>query len=158
MMLIVAMTRGEGYNDVVEFLSCGRCFVCLVRSLVILSVPYMSSTTSKQKDFPLFREDCRFTDDTVMTIAVRNALRIYDKKKDIQSFQAALIAEMQRLGRKYADRGYGGRFAKWLWMEDPKPLRQLWQWRCHAGFSSGRVCFVIRGGAEAGQGLGSGKP
>ena len=56
-----------------------------------------------------------------MTIAVRNALRIYDKEKDIQSFQAALIAEMQRLGRKYADRGYGGRFAKWLWMEDPKP-------------------------------------
>lgn len=75
----------------------------------------------KTKDFPLFREDCRFTDDTVMTIAVRNALRIYDKEKDIQSFQAALISEMQRLGRKYADRGYGGRFAKWLWRDDPKP-------------------------------------
>ena len=75
----------------------------------------------KTKDFPLFREDCRFTDDTVMTIAVRNALRIYDKEKDIRVFQAALISEMQRLGRKYADRGYGGRFAKWLWMEDPKP-------------------------------------
>ena len=105
----------------------------------------------KTKDFPLFREDCRFTDDTFMTIAVRNALRIYDQEKDIQSFQAALIAEMQRLGRKYADRGYGVDGGS-------QALRQLWQWRCHAGFSSGRVCFVIRGGAEAGQGLGSGEP
>ena len=27
----------------------------------------------KTKDFPLFREDCRFTDDTVMTCAVAEA-------------------------------------------------------------------------------------
>lgn len=28
----------------------------------------------KTKDFPLFREDCFFTDDTVMTIAVAEAI------------------------------------------------------------------------------------
>ena len=33
MMLIVAMTRGEGYNDVVEILSCGRCF-CMLGAII----------------------------------------------------------------------------------------------------------------------------
>lgn len=75
----------------------------------------------KTKNFSLFREDCRFTDDTVMTIAVRNALREYDKRKDLQLFQVFLVCEMQRLGQKYADRGYGRRFAQWLLMESPKP-------------------------------------
>ena len=79
----------------------------------------------KTKDFPLFREDCRFTDDTVMTIAVRNALRIYDKEKDIQSFQAALIAEMQRLGRKYADRGYGGGLQSGCGWRIPSPTAAM---------------------------------
>ncbi len=28
----------------------------------------------KTKDFPLFRDDCRFTDDTVMTCAIADAV------------------------------------------------------------------------------------
>lgn len=75
----------------------------------------------KTKDFPLFREDCEFTDDTVMTIAVRNALKKYDEERDIQAFQGFLVDEMQRLGRKFIYRGYGERFAQWLLMEEPEP-------------------------------------
>lgn len=74
----------------------------------------------KTKEFPLFREDCRFTDDTVMTIAVRNALQDYDEDKDLDGFKKCLVKEMRRLGRKFPDRGYGGRFAQWLLMEPPK--------------------------------------
>lgn len=75
----------------------------------------------KTKEFPLFREDCKFTDDTVMTIAVRNALRKYDEEKDLQVFQRCLVSEMQRLGRKFIYRGYGERFAQWLLMGEPAP-------------------------------------
>ena len=36
----------------------------------------------KTKDFPLFREDCRFTDDTVMTCAVAEAVMNGGRKDD----------------------------------------------------------------------------
>lgn len=79
----------------------------------------------KTKDFPFYREDCFFTDDTVMTIAVKRALAVYDLHKNLDEFKDALVDEMQRLGRKYPDRGYGGRFAQWLQMEDPQPYNSF---------------------------------
>ncbi|MBR4335622.1 MAG: ADP-ribosylglycohydrolase family protein, partial [Clostridia bacterium] len=55
----------------------------------------------KTKDFPLFRDDCFFTDDTVMTCAVAEAIMKGGKPDDF-------IDEMKRLGRLYPDAGYGG--------------------------------------------------
>lgn len=75
----------------------------------------------KTKEFPLFRKECHFTDDTVMTIAVKKSLKDYDENKSLDGFKSCLIDEMQRLGRKYPNCGYGGRFAQWLKMDDPKP-------------------------------------
>ena len=40
----------------------------------------------KTKDFPLFREDCRFTDDTVMTVAVAEALMNGGKRRKAVGF------------------------------------------------------------------------
>lgn len=72
----------------------------------------------KTKDFELFCEKSRFTDDTVMTLAVANALLLFDKdqscKKDIADFKNILINEMHRLGEQYPRAGYGGRFRFWL--------------------------------------------
>jgi len=75
----------------------------------------------RSREFELFDEDCTFTDDTVMTIAVANALVEYDKAKDIDAFKVKLVSEMKRLGRKYPDRGYGGRFGAWLRAKDSEP-------------------------------------
>lgn len=66
---------------------------------------------SKSKNFPLFSPACRFTDDTVMTLAVGKALMT----------DGDFTAAMQALGRRYPDAGYGGMFAKWLMASDPRP-------------------------------------
>lgn len=68
----------------------------------------------RSRDFPLFGEGCDFTDDTVMTIAVANALHTYRQEKSLAAFRAETALQMRRLGREYPGRGYGGRFARWL--------------------------------------------
>ena len=64
----------------------------------------------KTKDFPLFREDCFFTDDTVMTIAVAEALMNGGERE-------GFINAMKKYGRKYPDAGYGDRFGAWLFSD-----------------------------------------
>ncbi len=72
----------------------------------------------KTKDFPLFRKDCFFTDDTVMTIAVAEAIMSGGSEEDF-------AREMKRYGRMYPGRGYGGRFSLWLRRNDNKPYKSL---------------------------------
>lgn len=74
----------------------------------------------KTTDFPLFQESCRFTDDTVMTVAVARALMEQDGKSRHDATRA-LIREMQYWGNKYPHAGYGGRFSEWLHTERPLP-------------------------------------
>ena len=69
----------------------------------------------KSKDFELFREGSRFTDDTIMTLAVANWLNIDKTSKDI------LIREVKYFGNKYPHAGYGGMFIKWLCDDTSKP-------------------------------------
>lgn len=64
----------------------------------------------KTKDFPLFRDDSTFTDDTVCTVAVADILL---NRKDPT---ATLVAWC----REYPGVGYGDRFVKWFdlpWQE-----------------------------------------
>jgi ADP-ribosylglycohydrolase len=65
----------------------------------------------KTKDFPLFADRCRFTDDTVLTIAVAHAILTG------KSYLQALV----EIGRKYPGAGYGGSFMDWLFSDHPKP-------------------------------------
>lgn len=65
----------------------------------------------KTKKFPFFREDCFFTDDTVMTIAAAEALMQGGERDDF-------IDAMKKYGRMYPDAGYGGRFGSWLFSEN----------------------------------------
>lgn len=72
---------------------------------------------TKTTDFELFRKgESRFTDDTVMTLAVAKWL-LTDKEHSY----AGLVGCMQELGRKYPDAGYGCNFALWLRQDYPKP-------------------------------------
>jgi len=66
---------------------------------------------TKSKDFPLFGPGSAFTDDSVLTVAVAQAiLTDGDYKRAVLDF-----------GRRYPDAGYGGFFAGWLRSPDPKP-------------------------------------
>ena len=77
----------------------------------------------KTKDFPLFSESCRFTDDSVMTVAVASALLRH--KKSRVDLQQAMVQEMKFFGRRFPDAGYGGMFSNWLIKRNPKPYNSF---------------------------------
>ena len=86
----------------------------------MIGAPYEFDRGNKSKEFPLFCENSRFTDDSVMTIAVAEAL-LDSRFLDDDSIRAALIKSMRKWGKKYPDAGYGRRFLCWLREKDPKP-------------------------------------
>ena len=65
----------------------------------------------KTKEFPLFNKRCRFTDDTVLTAAVADAILTG------RPYQQSLW----EIGRQYLWAGYGGTFIRWLRSDDPRP-------------------------------------
>lgn len=76
----------------------------------------------KTKDFELFTYDDGFTDDTVMTIAVAEALMKAGKEAGEKKLEKELIKSMRKWGHKYPDAGYGGRFYRWLFVtKHPEP-------------------------------------
>ena len=72
----------------------------------------------KTTEFPLFSETSFFTDDTVMTIAVADALMATGGSG---AFEEALKASMLRFGKLFPNAGYGGRFARWLLSDNLEP-------------------------------------
>lgn len=73
----------------------------------------------KTKDFELLMRDCHFTDDTVMSLAVCEALMSCKSNHSDLSEQA--IACMQEIGNNYPHAGYGGSFRRWLSAKNPQP-------------------------------------
>jgi len=69
----------------------------------------------KTIDFPLFQSKCRFTDDSVLTIAIASAiLEQMDYGTTLKAF-----------GRKYPNCGYGHAFKEWLEARESHPY-QSW--------------------------------
>lgn len=65
----------------------------------------------KTKEFPLFTDECFYTDDTVCTVALADCLMSGgDSTKYLQDYC-----------RRYPGRGYGGMFAEWINLKNPKP-------------------------------------
>ena len=75
------------------------------------------------KDFNLFDEDCRFTDDSVMTIAICKAILESNGNHEILSKKT--IENMQYLGEIYPGAGYGMMFSSWLEDSDPQPYNSF---------------------------------
>lgn len=75
----------------------------------------------KSKNFELLShtKGCRLTDDSIMTLAVAQA--IMDCGGDCQALSQNAVTRMQEFGRKYPWAGYGGRFFKWIRARDPRP-------------------------------------
>ena len=71
------------------------------------------------KDFQFIARGCGFTDDSVMTCAVAQALM--DSKEDFSDLSEKAIAAMQRIGRQFPNCGYGARFYRWMFSDDPQP-------------------------------------
>ena len=65
----------------------------------------------KRLDFPLFGPNSRFTDDSVLTVAVADAIL----------GDGDYLSSIRRFGRRYPSAGYGGTFFGWLFQENPQP-------------------------------------
>ena len=68
----------------------------------------------KTTDFPLFQPRSRFTDDSVLTVAVADAILTG------QPYQDAV----RDWGRRYPWADYGGTFFQWLFAADPRPYHR----------------------------------
>lgn len=86
----------------------------------MIGAPYEFDQGDKSKEFPLFIPASEFTDDSVMTLAVAEAL-MDTKDGDDDTIRAAVIRSMQKWGQKYPYAGYGGNFSGWLHSKDPQP-------------------------------------
>ncbi len=65
----------------------------------------------KTTDFPLFQPRSRFTDDSVLTVAIADAILTGQPYRDA----------VRDWGRRYPRAGYGGTFFQWLFAADPQP-------------------------------------
>ena len=86
----------------------------------IIGSPFEFDRGDKTKDFPLFGRESGFTDDTVMTVAVAEALMASAGKSD-EEIKAAVAASMRGWGRRYPYAGYGARFIDWLYDDEMGP-------------------------------------
>lgn len=70
----------------------------------IIGIPYeFIRPRMLSKDFPLFQQRCRVSDDSVMTVANMEWLMGRD-----------LVSAMRDLANRYPKAGYGGMFRKWI--------------------------------------------
>ena len=87
----------------------------------IVGSPYEGHYKMKTKEFPLFVDRSRFTDDSMMTIAVAEALMDAGKDADLDVIRKHVVHAMQTWGLRYPRAGYGGRFRRWLCEDHPQP-------------------------------------
>ncbi len=86
----------------------------------IIGSPYEFDGGGKTKDFPMFSDKSGFTDDTVMTVAVAEAL-LNCAEDPGRSVRQEAVVSMRKWGRRYPHAGYGARFSVWLREKDPEP-------------------------------------
>ena len=90
----------------------------------------------KSKDFRLWHERCRFTDDTVCVVAVADILlNDRDPTKTLQSWC-----------REYHGRGYGGWFRRWRDSARPQPYGSFGN---GAGMRVSPAAYLNRGDLDA---------
>jgi ADP-ribosylglycohydrolase len=65
----------------------------------------------KTMEFPLFQSRSRFTDDTVLTVAIASSI--------LEGTDYA--ASLKAFGRRYPNAGYGGSFINWLFAPESRP-------------------------------------
>ena len=87
----------------------------------IIGSPFEFDRGDKTKNFDLFSEGCDFTDDSVMTIAVGEALLVVGSEATVKEIEDAVASNMQDWGKRYPHAGYGGSFRHWLKENKPKP-------------------------------------
>ena len=91
----------------------------------IIGSPFEFDRGDKTKDFKLFSRKSHFTDDSVMTLAVCEALLKVGQDATVKEIEDTVISSMQSWGRRYPRAGYGGYFRRWLTARHPEPYNSF---------------------------------
>lgn len=91
----------------------------------IIGSPFEFDRGDKTKNFKLFSRRSHFTDDSVMTLAVCEALLKVGQDATVKKIEDAVISSMQSWGRRYPHEGYGGYFRCWLTARHPEPYNSF---------------------------------
>lgn len=91
----------------------------------IIGSPFEFDRGDKTKDFKLFSRRSHYTDDSVMTLAVCEALLKVGQDATVKEIEDAVISSMQSWGRRYPHAGYGGYFRRWLTACHPEPYNSF---------------------------------
>ena len=80
---------------------------------------------NKSKDFEFLTHigGCNPTDDSIMTIAIANAL--LECNGEYSQLSQKAVEQMQKFGRKYPHAGYGGNFYGWIGSNNPQPYNSF---------------------------------
>lgn len=73
----------------------------------------------RDKYFEFFTYKCFPTDDSIMSLAIAQAILV--SKPNHSDLSKNAIECMQSVGRNYPDCGYGGSFYNWIFSDNPKP-------------------------------------
>lgn len=73
----------------------------------------------RDKDFEFLTYKCFPTDDSIMSLAIAQAILV--SKPDHSDLSKNAVTCMQSVGRNYPDCGYGGSFYAWMFSDNPKP-------------------------------------
>lgn len=87
----------------------------------IIGSPFEFDRGDKTKNFDLFSKGYGFTDDSIMTIAVGEALLAVGREAAVEEIEETVVVKMQAWGRRYPYAGYGSKFSRWLREDSPKP-------------------------------------
>ena len=77
----------------------------------------------KSRDFKLFTEDCRPTDDSLMTLAVAKGLTRYGG--DEERLWPLTADYMHDIAKRHPNVGWGGRFYRWVFGLDSSPQQSF---------------------------------
>ena len=81
------------------------------------------NNNKSKKGYGLLEEGCFFTDDSVMTCAIADA--IMHSRPDFSDLKDQAVVSMRLFGRMYPHAGYGKRFIRWLESRHPEPYGSL---------------------------------
>lgn len=73
----------------------------------------------KTKEFDFLTYKCFATDDSIMSLAIAQA--ILDCSNNFGELGKAAVKRMQEIGRPYPNCGFGGMFYQWIYSDDPQP-------------------------------------
>ena len=78
---------------------------------------------NKSKDFEFLTYKCVPTDDSIMSLALAQAILV--SKPNYSDLSKNAVECMQAVGRNYPDCGYGGKFRQWMFSDNPQPYNSF---------------------------------